>query len=100
MNYDEAKIEEVENLISKVKCAVAHTNTTLVTTTKGNHPRVEMTAEMYVDETDDVIIDKTGKKIEKFRVVEYLNKEGGRTKNPDYDPNRIFNLDIPGYLKS
>ncbi len=94
MNYDEtkikaAKIEEVENLISKVKCAVVHNNTIL-----------EMTAEIYVDETDDVIIDKIGKKIEKFRVIEYINNGGGRTKNPDYDLKRIFSLDIPGYIKS
>ena len=105
MDYNEVeieakKIEEEENKISKVKCAVVHTNTTLVTTTKGNHPRITMSAEIYVDETDDVIIDKSGKKIEKFRVKEYINNSGGRTKNPDYDSDRIFNLDLPGYLKS
>lgn len=104
MNYDEAKveaerIEEAENKISKVKCAVVHTNTILETTKDGNHPKIMITAEMYVDETDDMIIDKTGKKIEKFRVVEYINNGGGRTKNPDYDYKRIFNLDLPGYLK-
>jgi len=104
MDYNEAKekaakIEESENLISKVKCAVVHSKTVLETTMEGNHPNVTMSVEMYVDETDDFIIDKSGGKIEKFRVVEYINKGGGRTKNPDYDSDRIFNLDLPGYLR-
>lgn len=104
MNYDEAKIEatkieEEENKISKVKEAIVHTNTILETTMKGNEPTITLSAEMYIDETDDFIINKSGKKIEKFRVRTYLNDGGGRTENPDYDLNRIFELDLPGYLQ-
>lgn len=102
MDYNEAeieakKIEEEENLISKVKCAVVHNNTTLVTTIKGNHPRVEITMAMYIDETDDIIIDKSGEKIEKFRVMSYLSKDGKKIENPDYDAVKVTQHDLPGY---
>jgi len=102
MDYNEAKIEakkieEEENKIFKAKVAIVHSKTMLETTMKGNEPNIILTAEMYVDETDQTIIDKTGKKIEKFRIKEYLNDVEGRTKNPDYDPVKIIKLDLPGF---
>lgn len=107
MNYNEAeieaaKVEEEENLKLKLetKIAVVHDKTILETTMKGNHLKIVLIIESYIDETNIKIINKKGKKIEKFRVREYLNDGGGRTKNPDYDEKRIIALDLPGYLKS
>ena len=70
----------------------------LITTIKGNSPKITMTMVIYIDETDDAIIDKTGKKIEKFRVMEYLKDGGGRTENPDYDSVKVVEHDLPGYV--